>query len=125
MPRQQTSDQAPTFYGFPVVLWSETNLIAGQVLAENGSQYQMIVVTSIDVVCRNAGTNSNILIGGLTNTAGLFGGATGAGLYDTFSWRGYLALPFGALLRVINTSGGGWDSIGAGFVIPNPFALFP
>lgn len=124
MPRTQTSEQAPPVLGFPVVFWSLRGLTAGQQLFFNDSQFQMYVLTNIDVVSRDANNGDSILIGGLTNSAGLFGALTGAGLYDTFSWRGNLALPFGATLEVIAISGGGWDSIGGGYVIANPFSIF-
>jgi hypothetical protein len=122
MPRTATNDQAPPYYGFPTVLWSFVNITTGQTLGENGSQGSILVITNIDVVARSTTADASILIGGLTNTAGLFGAQTGSGNFDTFSWRGYLPLDFGSSISVIHADSG-WDTIGCGFYIPNPVSF--
>lgn len=119
MPRTSTEQIPPEFAGLPNLFWSFKNVIAGDVLAENGTDFQLWVITGMDVVNEGAGTGATILIGSAVNAAGIFGAAIGAGQFDTFSWRGVYALPPGGFIQCLASTGGGWDSIGTGFIVPN------
>lgn len=123
MPRTQTNDQPGPPYRGIQRLTALTLTSSGQIIWANGNAVTTIVVVTMDVVSDISGTSTDIAIGiapgGGSSTFRVFGAATGAGQFDTFSWRGYLPLLYNDELVAINVSGS-WDFTAAGYAIPTP-----
>lgn len=118
MPRTQTNDPALAFRGFPTIFVASSHIVNGTVLYSGGQPGQISVVTNIDVVSVATTTSATILIGLNLNSCGIFGAQTGAGAYDTFSWRGFLPLALGDGLVALHADDG-WHCVAAGFLVPD------
>lgn len=117
MPRTQTNDPAPE------VLDTFTRLAATNFSSSPGPVYTNLrqgstaVVVSIDVVNTTSDSGASILVWAVNNTWGLFGGFTGSGQFDTFSWRGRLGLFYEESLGALS-AGGSWSLVASGYYIP-------
>lgn len=123
MPRTDTSDPS----NFPVGGLYRLTAVRltgpqGSVFA-NGLTGINIIVVAMDCVSEVSGTSTAIEMGVFngqnSQTYGVFGAETGAGQFDTFSWRGFLALqPLDSLSCLAAT--GTWSFVATGYNIPQP-----
>jgi hypothetical protein len=74
----------------------------------------------------SGGASQQIVAGlyptGGTSQFGVFGAQTGAGQYDTFSYRGYLPLYSGDGIGILNFTGT-WHFTAAGYRYPQGFTF--
>lgn len=122
MPRTQTNDIAPVVNGFPITFFALSAISTGTALMTNTTANTIAVVTNIDAVEVSGTSSSSILIGTTINSCGIFGAQTGSGNYDTFSWRGVLALRNGQGLVVLHADAG-WNVVAGGFWVPDTYGF--
>lgn len=118
MPRTQTSDPAPEVYDRTFLRFVATSFSSspGPVYT-NTRLGATAVVVSIDVVNITSDSGASILVWVQANTNGLFGGFTGAGQFDTFSWRGKVGLYYEDALGCLS-AGGTWSIVASGYYVP-------
>jgi hypothetical protein len=117
MPRTQTNDLSigvsPNAHRF----WS-TSLAVGTTTLYTVSRANVnAVITSMDICNTSGGGSDQCAIQCPTSGAYIFGGQTGAGIFDTFSWRGLLVLYPGEAIRAVGATGV-WYSVGSGYYQP-------
>jgi hypothetical protein len=83
-----------------------------------------VVVTTMDIVHVTMGSSDTAAIGmvhsGFAPQVYIFGAGTGAGNFDTFSWRGELPLYSGDELIALNIANS-WSWVGSGYLVPTQF----
>jgi hypothetical protein len=123
MPRTQTNDPALRHGPYIMRFGLKSFITTGSTLAGAPAPKVNWVITSMDIVHRSAesGAVCSICVNSASWT--IFGAMTGAGSYDTFSWRGELAMNNVDVIKC-GVVTGTWDFNCNGYV-ENDWVGFP
>lgn len=119
MPRTDTSDPI-TLTEFPP--WRAgpfLDIVTGQALFHNQRSNTAMIITTMDLGSLQSGTSTACAIGAVYASIVTFGGQTGAGQFDTFSWRGFLPLYYNEYVYCFAASGN-WSFTASGYWLPAP-----
>lgn len=122
MPRTQTNDSSPGPALNIVRLALKSSITASQLLFRNQETTEALIVTNMDIVHRSAESGATCAIGINGSTPAIFGALTGAGSYDTFSWRGYFGLAPNDYISCLVVTGT-WDFNAHGYYVPYVYAF--
>lgn len=118
MPRTQTNDQNSSHARDIITFWNLNNISNGQELWSNTRADCNAIITCIDICCSVAST-ATCAIGLNQSGYPFFGAQTGAGQWDTFSWRGELMVPGTGGIYVVQASASAWSCMGSGYYAPS------